>query len=213
MTHPIDVATLLAASPVLPVVTLDDAARGPELARALAAGGIRAVEITLRTPAALDAIARVAAAVPEMLVAAGTVLTPGDLRIAAGAGAALAISPGTTPALLAAARESGIPYLPGVATASELMTALEAGFACCKFFPATAAGGLATLDAFAGPFPAARFCPTGGISTANAAEFLARPNVVCVGGSWIAPRAAIARGDWAAIERAAREAAGLRGAR
>jgi 2-dehydro-3-deoxyphosphogluconate aldolase / (4S)-4-hydroxy-2-oxoglutarate aldolase len=213
MTNATDVITLLAASPVLPVVTIDDAGRGPDLARALAAGGLRAVEITLRTPAALDAIARIAAAVPEMLVAAGTVLTPADLRAAAASGAALAISPGATPALLEAARDDGIPYLPGIATASELMIALEAGYACCKFFPATAAGGVATLDALAGPFPAARFCPTGGISTANAAEFLARPNVVCVGGSWIAPRAAIARGDWAAIERAAREAAGLRGAR
>jgi 2-dehydro-3-deoxyphosphogluconate aldolase/(4S)-4-hydroxy-2-oxoglutarate aldolase len=201
---------ILALSPVMPVVTIADAAHAVPMARALVAGGLRTVEITLRTPAALAAVAAIAREVPEAVIGVGTVLSPKDLKDAADAGATFAISPGTTAELLDAARHGPIPYLPAIATAGELMMGLDRGFTAFKFFPAAAAGGVAALKAFGGPFPGVRFCPTGGISLATAPDYLALPNVLCVGGSWIAPEAAINAGDTAAIERLAREAAALR---
>jgi len=201
---------ILALSPVMPVVTIADAARAAPMARALLAGGIRSIEITLRTPVALAAVAAIARDVPEMVIGVGTVLTAHDLKASAEAGASFAISPGSTPELMDAARHGPIPYLPAIATASELMAGLDRGYTAFKFFPASAAGGPATLKAFAGPFPGVRFCPTGGISLATAPDYLALPNVLCVGGSWIAPEAALEAGDTAAIERLAREAAGLK---
>lgn len=200
---------ILSLAPVLPVVTLDDAAKAAPLARALVAGGLRAIEVTLRTPAALAAIRRIAEEVPEAICGAGTVLRPSDLEAAAAAGARFAVSPGATPALLAAAQAARLPYLPAIATASELMVALDAGFDTCKFFPAASAGGVAALKALAGPFPEARFNPTGGIDAASAPAYLALSNVICVGGSWVAPAEAIAAGDFARIERLANQAASL----
>jgi 2-dehydro-3-deoxyphosphogluconate aldolase/(4S)-4-hydroxy-2-oxoglutarate aldolase len=194
----------------MPVVTIDDPAKAAPLARALVAGGIRAIEITLRTPGALEAVRAIAAEVPDAIPGVGTVLTAADLAAAAAAGARFAISPGATPALLAAAQAGALPYIPAVATASELMAAMEAGFSVCKFFPAAQAGGVEALKALAGPFPHARFCPTGGIDAVSAPAYLALPNVVCVGGSWIASRAAIEAGDFAAIERLARAASALK---
>jgi len=200
---------ILGLAPVLPVVTFDDPTRAAPTARALVNGGLRAIEVTLRTPAALEAIRRITAEVPEAICGAGTVLRAADLEAAAAAGARFAVSPGATSSLLAAAA-ARLPYLPAVATASELMAALEAGFATCKFFPAASAGGVAALKAFAGPFPEARFNPTGGIDAASAPAYLSLPNVICVGGSWVAPADAIAAGDFARIERLARAAASLR---
>ena len=201
---------VLAAGPVMPVVVIDDPAMAVPLARALVAGGIRAIEITLRTPGALEAVRAIADDVPDAIPGVGTVLTAADLDAALAAGARFAISPGATPALYAAAARSALPYIPAVATASELMAAMEAGFSVCKFFPAAQAGGVEALKSLAGPFPHARFCPTGGIDAASAPAYLALPSVVCVGGSWIAPRAAIAAGDFTTIERLARAAAALR---
>ncbi len=201
---------ILALSPVMPVVTIADAAKAVPMARALVAGGLRTIEITLRTPAALAAVAAIAREVPEAVLGVGTVLSAKDLKDAAEAGAAFAISPGSTLALMDAARHGPIPYLPAIATAGELMAGLDRGFTAFKFFPAASAGGVSALKAFGGPFPGVRFCPTGGISLATAPEYLALPNVLCVGGSWIAPEAAIAAGDVAAIERLAREASALR---
>ena len=211
MTQPIlTPLEILAAGPVMPVVVIDDPAMAVPLARALVAGGIRAIEITLRTPGALEAVRAIADDVPDAIPGVGTVLTAADLDAALAAGARFAISPGATPALLAAARAGGLPYIPAIATASELMAAMAAGFSVCKFFPAAQAGGVEALKSLAGPFPHARFCPTGGIDAASAPAYLALPSVVCVGGSWIAPRAAIAAGDFTTIERLARAAAALR---
>jgi 2-dehydro-3-deoxyphosphogluconate aldolase/(4S)-4-hydroxy-2-oxoglutarate aldolase len=200
------IASIVAASPVIPVVTITDVAHAVPLAKALVRGGIRVVEVTLRTAAALKATEAIAKEVPEILLGVGTVLKASDLHDAAHAGATFAISPGSTPALLAAARGGPLPFLPGVATPSEIMQAVEAGFDHLKFFPAAVFGGTDALKAFAGPFPSLRFCPTGGISADNAARYLALPNVVCVGGSWLTPAAAVAAGDWAQVERLAREA-------
>src|SRR5579864_6717129 len=201
---------ILRLAPVMPVVTIEDPAQAVPMARALVAGGIRAIEVTLRTEQALAALAAIAAEVPEAVAGVGTVLEPQQFEAARTAGAKFAVSPGATSALLEAARRSGLPYLPAVATASELMAALERGFTLCKFFPAEAAGGTDMLRSLAGPFPQVRFCPTGGVDPANAATYLALPNVVCVGGSWLTPRDALAAGDFARIERLAREAAALR---
>ena len=201
---------ILMSGPVMPVVTLDDPAKAVPLARALVAGGVRAIEITLRTGAALEAVRAIAADVPEAIPGVGTVLTAAHYAAAAKAGARFAISPGATPALLAAVRPGPIHFLPGIATASELMACLEAGVSVCKFFPAAESGGVAALKAFAGPFPAARFCPTGGVDLASAPAYLALANVLCVGGSWLVPRDAIAAGDFGRIEALAREAADLR---
>jgi len=200
---------ILRTGPVMPVVVIDDAAHAVPLARALVAGGIRAIEITLRTGAALDAVQAIAREVPDAIPGVGTALTGADVLAALEAGAKFIVSPGATPALVEAAIGSGLPFLPGVATASELMAGLAAGLSAFKFFPAAQAGGVEALKALGGPFPNARFCPTGGVSPANAATYLALPNVLCVGGSWIAPREVIAAGDFARIEQLAREAAGL----
>jgi 2-dehydro-3-deoxyphosphogluconate aldolase/(4S)-4-hydroxy-2-oxoglutarate aldolase len=201
---------ILAAGPVMPVVVIDDAAHAVPLARALVAGGIRAIEITLRTGAALEAIQAIAGEVPDAIPGVGTAVTPADVLAARGAGAKFIVSPGMTPALREAALGSGLPFLPGIATASELMAGLAAGLSAFKFFPAAQAGGIDGLKALGGPFPQVRFCPTGGVSAANAAAYLALPNVACVGGSWLAPRETIAAGDFAKIEQLAREAAALR---
>jgi 2-dehydro-3-deoxyphosphogluconate aldolase/(4S)-4-hydroxy-2-oxoglutarate aldolase len=200
------IADILALSPVMPIVTLSDRRHAVPLARALARGGVRVAEITLRTPAALDAIRAVAAEVPEIILGAGTVLSATDLDAAAKAGAKFAISPGIGPALLSAARGGPIPFLPGVATPSEIMLALQAGFDHQKFFPANLFGGSDALKAFSGPFPAVRFCPTGGVTLESAARYLALSNVVCVGGSWLTPASAIAAEDWNTIESLARDA-------
>jgi 2-dehydro-3-deoxyphosphogluconate aldolase/(4S)-4-hydroxy-2-oxoglutarate aldolase len=194
----------------MPVVTVNDTATAADLARALVRGGIRVIEVTLRTPVALRAIEVIARAVPEITVGAGTVLSVADLQAAATAGAAFAISPGATPALLAAGTTGPIPYLPAVATASELMAGLAAGYRCFKFFPAGAAGGVAMLSSFGGPFPDARFCPTGGISQATVKSYLDLPNVLCAGGSWLTPADAVNRKDWSMIESLASKAAASR---
>jgi len=200
---------ILGLGPVMPVITVASAAQAVPLARALAAGGLPAIEVTLRTDAALDAIRAIAAEVPEAVPGVGTALNPKHLEAAAKAGAKFALSPGATATLLDAGLSSPIPYLPAVATASEMMAAMERGYSAFKFFPAAACGGPAALKAFAGPFPALRFCPTGGIDAASAPAYLALGNVPCVGGSWIAPADAVAREDWAEIERLARAAAAM----
>jgi 2-dehydro-3-deoxyphosphogluconate aldolase / (4S)-4-hydroxy-2-oxoglutarate aldolase len=203
-----DIEELLKRSPVLPVVTIEDAAHAVELAQALLRGGLHNIEITLRTAAALPAIEAIARAVPDMCIGAGTVLTAGDLAAAANAGATFAISPGATEALYAV--KGAIPWVPAVASASELMRGLESGRRCFKFFPAATAGGIAALSSLYGPFAQARFCPTGGIGLGNAAEFLRLPNVICVGGSWLTPASLQRANDWKAIETLARQSAALR---
>lgn len=200
------VAPVVARCRLIAVVTVDDAAQGPPLARALAAGGVTGVEITLRTSAGLEAVRRAAAEVPEAVVGAGTCLTVADLEAARRAGAAFAVSPGLRPELLDAAAELGLAYLPGAATPSDVMTGLAHGYRTLKFFPAVPAGGLAYLKALAGPFPQVRFCPTGGITAETAPSFLAERNVACLGGSWLTPADALAAGDWSRVERLAREA-------
>ncbi|WP_308418735.1 bifunctional 4-hydroxy-2-oxoglutarate aldolase/2-dehydro-3-deoxy-phosphogluconate aldolase [Leeia aquatica] len=202
---------IIAATTVMPVIVVDDVATAVPLARALVAGGIRTLEVTLRTPAALDAIRTIKAEVPEAILGAGTITTPQQLDAAIAAGAAFGVSPGSSPRLLQAIQASGLPFLPGVMTPSEALVALEAGFTVQKFFPAVPAGGVKVLDAIRGPFPELRFCPTGGISLQTAPDFLRLPNVVCIGGSWLTPKAAVAAGDWAEITRLAQEAAALRG--
>lgn len=205
------VEATLRLAPVVPVVIIEDAKAAVPMARALVAGGIPAIEVTLRTPAALDAIRAIAAEVEGAVVGVGTVLTPQDLGNARQAGAKFAVSPGVSPKLLAAADDSELPLLPGVATASEAMSLLERGYRHLKFFPAVPAGGHKLLGAWASPLPQIRFCPTGGISLASAPEFLSLPNVVCVGGSWLTPADKLKGGDWAGIEALAREAAVLKG--
>lgn len=204
-----DLAATLQLAPVVPVVVIHDRAHAVPLARALVAGGTPAIEVTLRTPAALDAIRAIAVEVEGARVGAGTVLTPHDLDAAARAGARFIVSPGTTPDLLDAADDGPVPLLPGAATASEVMHLLERGYTLQKCFPAAALGGPALLRAWRGPLQGARFCPTGGITAANAPEYLALPNVVCVGGSWLAPRDLAEAGDWHAVEALARAAARL----
>jgi 2-dehydro-3-deoxyphosphogluconate aldolase/(4S)-4-hydroxy-2-oxoglutarate aldolase len=194
---------------VIPVIVLSDLAHAVPLARALVAGGIRMLEVTLRTPVALACIEAIARHVPEAVVGAGTLRSAADAQAAALAGARFAVSPGYTQGLGRACHELALPLLPGVATASDIMAAQEGGYGALKFFPALQAGGLAMLKAWQGPFGEVRFCPTGGISAQNAAEFLALPNVACVGGSWLAPADAVARGDWAGITQLAREAVQL----
>lgn len=195
-------------SPVIPAITIGDAADAAPLAGALIKGGILALEVTLRTPAALDAI-REMAGIEGGVVGAGTLITPADVVAAKEAGARFGVSPGFTPALLDAARDAEMPLLPGVNTPTEMMALMERGFEVMKFFPAGPAGGPGFLKAISGPLPKARFCPTGGISLANAGDYLSLPNVLCVGGSWVAPGDLVARGDWEGIERLASEAASL----
>lgn len=197
---------LMRRAVVIPVLTIERAADAPPLAKALVAGGLTVLEVTLRTPAALDAIRLIAAEAPGAVVGAGTVLTQSDRDRAAEAGAAFAVSPGLTAGLLS---PHALPLLPGVATASELMSGLEAGLTAFKFFPAVPMGGAAVLKAWAGPFPDAVFCPTGGVDADNAATLLALPNVACVGGAWVAPRALIESGQWSEITRLASQAAAL----
>lgn len=203
--------SILRSAPVVPVVVIHELAHAVPLARALVAGGTPAIEVTLRTPVALEAIRAIAAEVEGAQVGAGTVLTPRDFEAAERAGARFVVSPGATPDLLDAADNGDMPLLPGAATASEVMLLLERGHAYQKCFPAAAIGGVALLRAWAGPLPAARFCPTGGITPANAREYLALPNVICVGGSWLAPHAMVETGDWRAIEELSRAAAARHG--
>jgi 2-dehydro-3-deoxyphosphogluconate aldolase/(4S)-4-hydroxy-2-oxoglutarate aldolase len=215
MTSPLSsssAASVLDLAPVVPVVVVSDAADAVPLARALVAGGLPAIEVTLRTPGALDAIRAIAGEVPEAVVGAGTVLTPEQAGACVATGARFLVSPGWTDTLLEAMRGSGVPFLPGVSTTSEVVALLERGVREMKFFPAQAAGGTAYLRSLAGPLPQARFCPTGGIGPQTAPEYLSLPNVGCVGGSWMVPADAVAAGDWARIEELARGAAGLRDA-
>lgn len=202
---------LIGRVPVIPVLTIDDADRGLALARALVAGGLDVIEITLRTGAALDAIARIAREFPSAIVGAGTVLEPIHGEDAIRAGAKFLVSPGMTPRLIHAAQGWRVPFLPGAVTASEAMALADLGYRVLKFFPAEPSGGAAALKALAGPLPDIRFCPTGGIDAAKARSYLALPNVICVGGSWIAPADAVANGDWPTITTLAASAAALRG--
>jgi 2-dehydro-3-deoxyphosphogluconate aldolase/(4S)-4-hydroxy-2-oxoglutarate aldolase len=194
----------------VPVVVLDDLAHALPVARALVAGGLPVIELTLRTPVALAAIRAIAAEVPEILVGAGTIVTPGQAKEALDAGAQFLVSPGSTPSLLGAMADTGLPFLPGTATVSEVLAALEAGWTELKFFPAEASGGAAFLKSIASPVPAARFCPTGGITAASAPSYLSLPNVGCVGGSWLTPADALASGDWDRVTELARASAALR---
>lgn len=203
------IEAIMRAAPVIPVLAISRLSDAVPLARALCEGGLRVLEITLRTDVAEDVIAAIAREVPDAIVGAGTVRRPDDLARVARVGARFAVSPGLTPPLVEAAQSSPIPLLPGVATASEIMAANDAGFSHLKFFPAESSGGLAAIRSFAGPFPDVRFCPTGGIDREKAAAYLAEKTVLCVGGSWIAPKDLVASGDWIAIGRLAAEAAAL----
>ena len=198
--------SLLDIVPVIPVVVVHDAADAVPIARALVDGGLPIIELTLRTPAAMDAIERIAAEVPEIIVGAGTIVDVNQPKQAAAAGAQFLVSPGSTGDLRAAMRDSGLPHLPGVATVSEVLTLLEEGYTNMKFFPAEAAGGAAYLRAIQSPVPAARFCPTGGVSPTNVTDYLTLPNVGCVGGSWLTPADAVERHDWTTISDLARSA-------
>jgi 2-dehydro-3-deoxyphosphogluconate aldolase/(4S)-4-hydroxy-2-oxoglutarate aldolase len=208
--HARTIAAVMAAGPVIPVVLVDEARSAVPLARALLAGGITVIEVTLRTTAAIDAIRAIAAEVEDITVGAGTVLDPAQLDAARLAGARFAVSPGTSPRLLDAAAGHPLALLPGAASVSESMTLLERGYARQKFFPAGAAGGAAFLAALASPLPQVSFCPTGGVTPDNAPGYLELANVACVGGSWITPEAAIRNGDWARIKALARAASALR---
>lgn len=192
-------AALFKSACVIPVLTIERLEDAVPLARALVAGGVRHLEVTLRTPVAVDAAKAIIADVPDAVVGIGTILNVNDLSRAEALGAGFGISPGATPELLKAAAASALPFAPGIATASELMQALAHGFDLVKFFPAEQSGGIKALRALAGPFPNARFCPTGGIGEANAASWLAEPNVVAVGGSWLCPAADIRSGNWSGI--------------
>lgn len=198
---------LLDRAPVIAVAVVEDADDAVPMARALVAGGLPVVEVTLRTGAALEAIRRIADEVPDAVVGAGTVVSAAQVAAALEAGASFLVSPGATPALLDALQASPVPFLAGAATASELVALLERGITAAKFFPAEAMGGVPALRALGGPFGQMRFCPTGGIDAVRAADYLALGNVACVGGSWMLDAATIAAGDWDAVERAAREAA------
>ena len=202
--------SVLDLAPVMPVVVVTDAADAVPLARALVAGGLPAIEVTLRTPAALASIERIAAAVPDLVVGAGTVTAPGHAKQALDAGARFIVTPGSTDALLDAVAATGLPFLPGVSTVGEAMRALERGYSVLKFFPAEAAGGVPYLKSIHGPLPGLRFCPTGGITVESAPSYLALPNVGCVGGSWLTPSDALATGDWSRVETLAAAAATLR---
>ena len=201
--------SLLDRGPVIPVVVVDRVEDAVPLAQALVAGGLPVIELTLRTPVALEAIRAIAAEVPEIVLGAGTIVDPGQAKLAAEAGAQFLVSPGSTPSLLGGMAETGLPFLPGVASVSEVLAVLEQGYDEMKLFPAAASGGPAFLSAIGGPVPQVRFCPTGGVSVANAPDYLALPNVGCVGGSWITPKNLVAAGDWADVSKLAAEAAAL----
>jgi 2-dehydro-3-deoxyphosphogluconate aldolase/(4S)-4-hydroxy-2-oxoglutarate aldolase len=203
-------ADLLDLSPVMPVVVIADADDAVPTARALLAGGIRVIELTLRTPAALEAIERVATEVPDIVVGAGTVTAPEHAKQAGDAGAAFLVTPGCTDRVLDAAFDTGLPFLPGASTVSEAMRLAERGLTALKFFPAEASGGIAYLSSIGGPLPGLRFCPTGGITVRSAPDYLALPNVGCIGGSWLTPKDVMAAKDFARVEALAREAAALR---
>ena len=198
---------IMARAPVIPVLIIDDVAHAVPLGRALVAGGLSVLEVTLRTPVAFQCIERMAGEIEGAVVGAGTVIDGATRKAVAGVGGQFCVSPGLIPGQLA---EGEIPLLPGIATASELIAGLTAGFTRFKLFPANVVGGPGALKAFASPFQQAKFCPTGGVSAANAAEYLALPNVACVGGSWVAPSDAVAAGDWGRITALAREACALR---
>jgi 2-dehydro-3-deoxyphosphogluconate aldolase / (4S)-4-hydroxy-2-oxoglutarate aldolase len=202
-------AEICRLAPVVPVIVVEDLAHATPLARALVAGGLPALEVTLRTPCALDAI-RAMSEVSGGVVGAGTLLTPADVKAAKAAGAAFGVSPGATERLLDACAEYDLPLLPGAATASEIMALLEKGYTVQKFFPAEQAGGAAYLKSIGSPIPQVKFCPTGGISLKNARDYLGLSNILCVGGSWVCPKDKLVSGDWAGIETLAREAAGIR---
>ncbi|AWH19773.1 MULTISPECIES: bifunctional 4-hydroxy-2-oxoglutarate aldolase/2-dehydro-3-deoxy-phosphogluconate aldolase [Stenotrophomonas] len=203
------VRAVLKLAPVIPVFTPDDVDDAVQVAQALFRGGLPVIEVTLRTPRALEAIKAMVEAVPDAVVGAGTVMTPAQMQAAKAAGARFAVSPGATPTLYAAARDADLPYLPGVATGSELIVGLEHGLDTFKFFPAVQAGGAALLSAWHGPFADVRFCPTGGISVQTAPQFLHLPNVLCVGGSWLTTAALVQARDWQGIEDLARQASVL----
>ena len=203
------ISAIAALAPVIPVLTVERVADAVPLARALVKGGLPVLEITFRTAAALEALAAIAREGPEATVGAGTVLDAAQMRQAMAAGARFGVSPGCTPALAKAVKEAGLPFLPGIQTISEAMALRELGFGLLKFFPADVAGGTAWLKAAAAPLAGLRFCPTGGIGIGTAPEYLALPNVACVGGSWVAPQEAVAAGDWPRIERLAAAAAAL----
>jgi 2-dehydro-3-deoxyphosphogluconate aldolase/(4S)-4-hydroxy-2-oxoglutarate aldolase len=209
-TPPFTALQVMQDAPVIPVIVLNDVVHAVPMALALVAGGIRMLEVTLRTSQALACIEAIAKEVPEAIVGAGTVRNASDAKAAANAGAKFAVSPGYTPSVGQACRDVGLSLLPGVATGSEIMMAQEDGYTELKFFPAMQAGGSAMLKAWGGPFFDVRFCPTGGVTAQNASEFLSLPNVACVGGSWLVPAEALANGDWARIEKLAREACQLK---
>jgi 2-dehydro-3-deoxyphosphogluconate aldolase/(4S)-4-hydroxy-2-oxoglutarate aldolase len=209
-TPPFTALQVMQDAPVIPVIVLNDVVHAVPMARALVAGGIRMLEVTLRTSQALACIEAIAKEVPEAIVGAGTVRNASDAKAAANAGAKFAVSPGYTPSVGQACRDVGLSLLPGVATGSEIMMAQEDGYTELKFFPAMQAGGSAMLKAWGGPFFDVRFCPTGGVTAQNASEFLSLPNVACVGGSWLVPAEALANGDWARIEKLTREACQLK---
>ena len=202
-------AEICRLAPVVPVLVIDDLSHAKKLAEALVAGGLPALEVTLRTPVALDAI-RAMAEVPGGVVGAGTLLTPADVKAAKAAGAMFGVSPGATQRLLDACAECELPLLPGAATATEVMLLLEMGYTVQKFFPAEQSGGAGYLKSIGSPIPQVAFCPTGGISLKNARDYLGLPNILCVGGSWVAPKDVMQRGDWAAITTLAIEACALR---
>jgi 2-dehydro-3-deoxyphosphogluconate aldolase/(4S)-4-hydroxy-2-oxoglutarate aldolase len=207
--HQTEILSITKLAPVIPVLTVRDAEDGIAQARALVAGGLFAIEVTLRTAGALAAIKAIRDSVPGAMVGAGTILTPEHIAQACEAGARFLVSPGASPRLAQAAAAAPIPFLPGVATATEAMTLMELGFHALKLFPAEAVGGAKLLASLAGPLPDLRFCPTGGIDLAKAPSYLSLPNVLCVGGSWMLPKAALGAGDYATVERLAREASTL----
>jgi 2-dehydro-3-deoxyphosphogluconate aldolase/(4S)-4-hydroxy-2-oxoglutarate aldolase len=206
----VNIREIVGLAPVIPVLTINDLEHAVPLARALAAGGLKVLEITMRTPVALAAVEAMRKAVPDAVVGVGTLTRAVDFAAADRAGAQFGVTPGLTPELASAARGARFPLLPGVMTPTELIAARNAGFSVLKLFPAEQAGGIGMLKALGAPFPDVLFCPTGGISRETAPDFLALPNVVCVGGSWVAPRAMLEAGDWAGIEALARDAASLK---
>jgi 2-dehydro-3-deoxyphosphogluconate aldolase/(4S)-4-hydroxy-2-oxoglutarate aldolase len=205
-----NIREILAMAPVIPVLTVNDSKHAVPLARSLVTSGLKVLEVTLRTPAALDVVEAIRKGVPDAIVGAGTLTKPVDFAAAGRAGAQFGVTPGLTGELAAAARGARFPLLPGVMTPTELIAARHAGFNVLKLFPAEQAGGVGMLRALAAPFPDVAFCPTGGITPQSAPAYLALPNVLCVGGSWLAPAALVERSDWPAIEALAKEAASLR---
>jgi 2-dehydro-3-deoxyphosphogluconate aldolase/(4S)-4-hydroxy-2-oxoglutarate aldolase len=206
----VNVREIMGLGPVIPVIVIDELDQAVPLARALVAGGIRVLEVTLRTPVALAAVRQIASEVKDAVVGVGTITTPEDFALARKAGALFGVSPGLTPALIEAAKGSRLPFLPGAMTPSDVIAARAAGFSALKLFPAQQAGGITMLKALSGPFADVMFCPTGGITAETAPEFLALPNVLCVGGSWLTPKAALAGRQWDAITSLARAAAALK---